>query len=264
MEINEYFYRLRGEDDFVTKNHTHNEIELIQVLAGSGTVLKNDTSYILEPQNLYIIDARKSHIVHPNNCTIYERNKIVIGADSFFAFFKEAGLEDAVEILLNSPPIPTANTPRIDRLYEIISVLCSSGKKEDIGFAHGYVTELLHLAYSLSDVRHRSNAKDTLLQQILNIIIEKNGITSLSEISDTLHMNKYYLCHTFKKKTGITLTDYLSEKIYERAQLLLVGTSCSIDEIATRCGFSSAASFTRFFKNKSGICPGEHRKKHIR
>ncbi|MBQ8248289.1 MAG: AraC family transcriptional regulator [Clostridia bacterium] len=260
MEINEYFYHLKGEDNFVKKNHTHNEIELIQVINGSGTVLKNDTSYILDRQNLYIIDARKPHIVHPNNCDEYERNKIVIGADSFFAFCKEAGLEAVADHLLQAPPIPTGNSPRIEQLYETISTLCNSGTPENIGFAHGYLLELLHLCYSLSRDHNSELTQDTILQQILNVITKKNGVTSLSEISNTLHMNKYYLCHLFKDKTGITLTDYLSEKIYERAILLLDATSHGMNEIAMLCGFATSSSFTRFFKSKSGICPSERRK----
>ncbi len=48
LKINEYFYHLKGKDLFVNKNHSHNEIELIQVINGSGMVLKNDKSYIFE------------------------------------------------------------------------------------------------------------------------------------------------------------------------------------------------------------------------
>ncbi len=259
MKINEYFFRLKGPDNFVTRNHTHNEIELIQVLSGSGTVLKNDASYILEQQNLYIIDARKPHIVHPDNCDEYERNKIVIEADSFFNFCRMAGLESEVEYLLQSPPIPTADCKRIAELYEIISTLCGSDSQGSVGFAHGYLLELLHLCYSLSHTQ-KNNMHDTVLQQILNIVTEKNGVTSLLEISNAMHMSKYYLCHLFKERTGITLTEYLSQKIYERASLLLAGTSYCMEEIASLCGFASASSFTRFFKNKSGISPSNFRR----
>ncbi|MBQ8509896.1 MAG: AraC family transcriptional regulator [Clostridia bacterium] len=259
MKINEYFFRLKGKDNFVKKNHTHNEIELIQVLCGSGTVLKNDQSYLLQRQNLYIIDARRPHIVHPINCDEYERNKIVIEADSFFAFCREAGLETVAKELLAAAPIPTGSCPRIEQLYETVSSLCQSGEAANIGFAHGYVLELLHLSHTLSRSKRSDGERDTVLQQILNVITEKNGVTSLSEISAILHMNKYYLCHLFRDRTGITLTDYLSEKIYERAALLLAGTSYGMDKVASLCGFASASSLTRFFKNKSGICPSEFR-----
>lgn len=94
----------------------------------------------------------------------------------------------------------------------------------------------------------------------MSIISEKKGITSLNEISEALHMNKYYVCHMFKNKTGHSLSDYLSEKLYENAVKLLTGTAYSIEEIALQCGFSATSSFTRFFKNKSGISPSQFRK----
>ena len=38
LKINEYFYHLQGKDLFVQKNHSHNEIEIIQVISGNGLV----------------------------------------------------------------------------------------------------------------------------------------------------------------------------------------------------------------------------------
>ena len=42
IKVNETCYRLKGRDLFVLKNHSHNEIEFIFVINGSGMVLKND------------------------------------------------------------------------------------------------------------------------------------------------------------------------------------------------------------------------------
>ena len=95
---------------------------------------------------------------------------------------------------------------------------------------------------------------------MLDIINEKDGITSLNEISKILFINKHHLCRLFKEKTGTTLTTYLSDKIFEKSCKLLDSTSYTIDEISSLCGFSSQASLTRFFKNKSGISTSKYRK----
>lgn len=260
MKINEYFYHLQGRDDFVQKNHTHNEIELIQILSGEGTVLKSDKSYPLKKQFLYFIDARKPHIVHPINCEEYVRNKIVINADSFFSFFREAGLAETAETLLTGPPIPTEKVPQIEHLFKTVVQLCSSQNSTNAGFAHGYILEILHLASSLSASTKQPVESDTVIQKILDFIARKNGLTSLSELSTMLHMNKYYVCHLFKDKTGMTLSDYLAEKRFEKCSSLLTDSACSIEEISVLCGFSNASSLTRFFKKKSGLSPMEYRK----
>jgi len=261
LQINEYFYHLQGKDLFVHKNHSHNEIEFIHVISGNGLVLKNDKTYILQSQQLYVIDARKTHIVYPQpeDCKDYIRNKIVIDADSFMEFYGNMGMEKILYKLFNSKPISTSTNPKIDKIYKTVYELCSTQKREDVAFAHGYITELIHWLYANSQLNTNDATKD-MFQKMLDIINEKDGLTSLSEISKLMHVDKYYLCRMFKEKTGTTLSDYLSDKIYEKCRRMLENTSNSIEEVALQCGFASQSSLSRFFKNKSGISPSKYRK----
>lgn len=261
LQINEAFYHLQGKDMFVQKNHSHNEIELIQVVNGNGIVIKNDATFEMKSQYIYVIDARNAHIVYPQpeDCCDYIRNKIVIEADSFEHFCKSIGINDLLESLYNGAPISTKYNPNIDLLYKEIYKLVSSAQTEAIGFAHGYVVELLHWVYLNKDGDERYQ-QDTTIQKVLNIISEKKGITSLDEISETLHLNKFYVCHMFKNKTGRNISDYISDKRFENAVKMLKESTLSVEEIAFECGFSASSSFTRFFKNKSGVSPSEFRK----
>jgi len=260
LQINEFFYHLQGRDLFVQKNHSHNEIELIHVIDGNGFVLKNDNTYVLQGQSIYVIDARNTHIVYPEPEGIdrYVRNKIVIDATSFESFYRDIGLGDILDSLFNSNPISTANVPEIDGIFKKVFELCSSGKPENIAFAHGYVTELIHWIYSHCRDDKTNESKSTL-QKMLDIINARDGLTSLAEIAKALYMDKHYLCHYFKSKTGITLSAYLSDKVYEKSCRLLKSTPYSIEKISGMCGFSSAACFSRFFKLKTGVTPSKYR-----
>ena len=261
MKINEYYYHQQGKDLFVHKNHSHNEIEFIQVIAGNGLVLKSDKTYVLQSQRLFVIDARKAHIVYPQpeDCNDYVRNKILIDADSFLNYCEETGMGEVIQRLLSGGPISTADNPRFDSIYKTIFELCASGEKKNLAFAQGYVTELLHLL-SLNQDSGKPNGSNHTFQKILDVINEKEGLTSLSEISQILHIDKYYLCRLFKQQTGIKLSDYLSEKVFEKCRKLLESSNSSLEEIALQCGFSSQSSLSRFFKNKSGVTPANYRK----
>ena len=259
MKINEYFYHLKGKDDFVTKNHSHNEIELIQVIEGQGTVLKSDKTFGLKSGYLYIIDARKPHIVYPADTDAYVRNKIVIDADSFTEFCNETGLLTEAERLFIQPAVFTGNDAAFDTLFKKVYELCSTKRSENIGFAHGYILEILHKASVLS-ASNEKNENNGIIQDILDIISEKDGVTGLSEISSALHMNKYYVCHLFKEKTGITLSDYISEKVYEKCISLIIGSTEPFDSVAIKCGFGASSSLTRFVKNRCGKCPKDIRR----
>lgn len=260
LQINEYFYHLKGKDLFVHKNHSHNEIEFIQVINGNGLVLKNGKTFLLQSQYIYVIDARNAHIVNPqpNDCNDYIRNKIVIDADSFIKFYTDIGMGEIIEGILDSAPVPTAENSEIDKLYKTVFDLCNSKKEENIAFSHGYITELIHWIYSNGTEEQNKKPKDTF-QKMLDIINEKDGLTSLNEISDILYMNKHYLCHLFRQRTGATLSEYLSDRIFKKICKLLEDPMYSIEEIAYLCGFSSTSSLTRFFKNKSGVTPSKYR-----
>lgn len=264
LQINEAFYHVQGKDLFVQRKHSHNEIEIIQVVNGNGTVIKNDATFELKSQYIYVIDARNTHIVYPkpDDCRDYIRNKIVIDADSFELFCKSIGIYDFMESLFSSAPISTQYNPNIDLLYKEIFKLFNSDKTEEIGFANGYIVELLYWIY-LNREKNEQHLQDSTIQRVLNIISEKKGITSLDEISQELYLNKFYVCHVFKNKTGRNISDYISDKRFEIAVKMLKEGSLSVEDIAFECGFSSASSFGRFFKNKSGVSPSKFRKGNV-
>jgi len=264
MKITEAFYHLQGKDMFVQKNHSHNEIEIIHVVNGNGMVIKNDLTYQLKSQNIYIIDARNVHIVYPQpeDCNDYIRNKIVIDANSFESFCKNIGIDNLLESLYNGAPVSTMYNTNIDGLYKNICELVNSKQENAIGFAHGYIIELLHWVVTNANGA-KQHTQDETIQKILSIISENKGLISLNQISEMLHLNKFYVCHMFKSKTGRNISDYISDKRFEVAVKMLERSACSVEEIAFACGFSAASSFTRFFKAKSGLSPGQYRKRKV-
>lgn len=261
LEINEYFYRLAGKDMYVHKNHTHNEIEIIQVISGSGTLLKNNKTYLLQSQSVFVIDGRVAHIVYPKpeDCSNYVRNKIVIQADSLLKFSETVGLDTVLKELILLPPTSTAQLPEIDELFKKIHLACSEKTKNGLSIAHGYIIELIHLIHKNSNDSDSQDGR-SVLSRILEMIAESDNVISLEKISKTLHFNKCYISHMFKEKTGMSLSDYISEKTYEKGCRLLSGTSYSVEDIGRICGFSSSAAFSRFFKHKNGLSPMNFRK----
>ena len=71
----------------------------------------------------------------------------------------------------------------------------------------------------------------------------------------------YYLNSLFKKKSGATLHEYITEKRLGYAKVLLLSTDLSISEIGEQCGFSGASYFTECFSKRIGVTPSEYRSK---
>lgn len=88
-------------------------------------------------------------------------------------------------------------------------------------------------------------------------IYEKQKV---AEYADMLAVTPNHLNKCVKAVTGQSAHDVLSEMILLEAKVLLKQTNLSVSEIAYQTGRSEVSDFTRFFKTKTGMSPGEYRK----
>ncbi len=82
----------------------------------------------------------------------------------------------------------------------------------------------------------------------------------LADIAAALHVNAYYLSHTFKKIIGYSPIQYMIHRRIGEAQNLLINSDYSITEIALRCGYNNSNYFQVVFNSIVGMPPGKYRK----
>ena len=70
--------------------------------------------------------------------------------------------------------------------------------------------------------------------------------------------NKKYLSDLFKARFNIPFNTYLTQLRIENAAKLIGAGFTSIKEIAQLSGFSDPLYFSKVFKKKYGISPGEY------
>lgn len=105
---------------------------------------------------------------------------------------------------------------------------------------------------------------DTLVDCILTFIefnIEKQF--TIEWLSRTYSTNRTTLMAEFKRVTGKTINEFVLDKRIDLSKQILAFTNISIEELATKCGFSSQSYFTRAFKKKTGLSPMQFRKKAV-
>ena len=83
---------------------------------------------------------------------------------------------------------------------------------------------------------------------------------SIKEIAKNANTSKSVLYRNFRSGFGCTVSEYVNKKRIERAIDLMENTDASIEEISQNTGFSSAAYFSRTFKNRMGISPIKYKK----
>ena len=96
------------------------------------------------------------------------------------------------------------------------------------------------------------------VQYIAEHYAETVELSRLAEISG---LSEGHFCRVFKQHTHMRPIEYVTYLRVERAKdLLLSRPPLSISEIARKLGYTSAAYFSKIFREKVGVTPEEYRK----
>jgi len=83
---------------------------------------------------------------------------------------------------------------------------------------------------------------------------------SFEIIAGLFHFSPYYFHRMFSAIVGKTITVFIRDRRLEKACVLISETQRTIMDICLECGFNSAQSFSRVFRNSYGMTPVEYRK----
>ena len=87
----------------------------------------------------------------------------------------------------------------------------------------------------------------------------------LSDAITDIGFDKDYFRRCFKRETGKTPTQYLTDmRIVSAKQLLVDNKLFSIEAVAHSCGFSDSLYFSTCFKKHVGLSPMQFRKNNIK
>lgn len=115
--------------------------------------------------------------------------------------------------------------------------------------------------YCLLVQNHSPQDYSPLVQKAVDFIcLNIQNSINLSQIADFLSVNKCYLSSVFKRETGSTVTEYITERRIRHALYLLNTTDDPIQEIAIACGIPDLSYFTKIFRQNRGMTPCQYRK----
>lgn len=84
---------------------------------------------------------------------------------------------------------------------------------------------------------------------------------TLTDLSWHLHCSTVTITEHFRREYGITVMEYVTKKRMELAEKFLSETEKTVKEIAILSGFSDVEYFSRCFKKRYGLPPGEWKTK---
>lgn len=256
-------YHDTGSDSLSDKKHYHDyEFEILHIISGEGTITINDRLYPITPQTIFFIRGNEAHCSSPKNPLEYRRSKLVFSKEKLYLLSRNLCCENMINSLFVSGgcavKLSVNQSSKIDEY--ILKIKEQENDKNRM--MHFFINLFLILDLSL---RSKENTVEPIKNKVSEIMeyinknIEKN--LSLDIISNELHVNKYYLCHSFKKASGMTVFEYITFVRISKAKQLLLKTTKSISEISLEVGFDNFAYFSKTFKKYEGITPMQYRKK---
>ncbi len=106
-----------------------------------------------------------------------------------------------------------------------------------------------------------SSESEAIIDDTHKYIIENLDKTlSLDKISERAGFSPTHFARLFKKRYGTPVTEYIISRRIAGAQMLLATTQMPIKDIAHQTGFADQLYFSRIFRKKLHITPGDFRR----
>lgn len=233
----------------------------------TGKVVCGNKSFTLSSDTLYTNSGAREDVE-----TIFSGNSRLIGFAIFFstnAYLRQMSLRFNRAVYEPSSLSMMNGCRHFPELVKILRQMLDYGGSDQFAklFYLSKVQEIL--VYVLQRMVESGNfcsldedelSDEGAIAHVRNYIAAHlNEDVTNAQLSALACMSQAKLKYTFRRVTGLTISEYKTAVRLGRARRLLTETDSPISSIAVMCGFRSASGFTAFFRNHVGVTPSEYR-----
>ena len=239
--------------------HNHNFIEFFYITEGTAIHVLNNKKSHLKPGNAFLLLPSDYHTFKKTNDSFVHRDIII--KTNFFINICQQYYPDLYR-QLTKKEVPTSfqvSNDFITKIEACTSLLTLPSTNDVYKATEMYITtQIINLI-----IEKTSNIKKKIPEWINKLINELNDqtnfATNITLLIEKIGYTKEHIRRTFKKYTGLTLTDYFNEIKLNYAYTLLLRTDYSIEEIMYKIGINNVSYFYSLFKQKYNKTPREIR-----
>ncbi len=162
-----------------------------------------------------------------------------------------------------SPIVPFQSQTVISHIKRIIDLYSAPSTFESDIIAETLILECLSKIIRTVSPKPVSEYSKPVYGCIEIINREYASEISLDSLSERVHISKFHLCRIFKKETGITPSEYLTQIRINKAKELLQSSDLSQEAICLETGICNSSYLCKLFLANEGITPAQYRKKWI-
>lgn len=258
-------------DFYSVPTHWHNEMELIVIKKGEGTVYVDLKAYDVKANDIVILLPGQLHAIEQKDNFIMEYENIFFQTDILSSSSKDLCTSDFLQPLFQGrmtiPSVLTEHYSYHKDVTDCIAQIDSLSGKRPFGYQlaiKGLLYQIFYYLVANSTYKESSQkAKKSLdkMKTILTYIQENySRPITVNEMANECYYSKSHFMKFFKDSMGMGFIQYLNEYRLNIACQMLRESSDSILNIAAMTGFDHLSYFNRIFKRKYGVTPGEFRK----
>lgn len=242
-----------------TVPHRHNYYEIFILFKGGGDHEIDFHTYDIKDNSLHFVSPGQVHMVRRELDTY---GYVILFSREFYSPSENDRLFEMPFLNLNSP-IPILNLSKDDMLLfePIIRKIAEESNSNEVN-KEEILRSYLHILLLLSGRYYKGNGENILIPAVVKefrMQLEKHFIKyhMVKEYAQLLSISEKKLNDAIKKHTGQTAGEIITERIILEAKRLIKHSELSTKEIAHFLNYSDPAHFSKFFKSKTGLTPGE-------
>ncbi len=256
-----------NKNNTIKANHYHEFYELYFYMGESMTYYIDNTAYTVEKYDLIFIEKNVPHrAIYKDNKK--ERALIMFREEFFDVLADKTQIVNILHTMARTPILRFSEHMKGKLRMQILELAEKYRQNgEDI---FGLQIALIHFLLSIrqyidseglvSAVEPLEDKKHMVRDVMDYIAMNFSENITLDFLANHFFIDKYYLCHSFKKATGMTIVSFLNERRLIEAKKLLFSSDSNISEIYLKVGFQSQNHFNSLFKSMFGKTPSAARK----
>lgn len=250
--------------------HWHDELEIIYVERGRGTVTAGSKRYDVKEHDMIVVLPQTIHSIEQYKNESMEYYNILFDFSLLTYSTNDVCYEKYFKPLYNHtkqpPPFMGSGSEQNAALLKNVKYLIENRKNaaNDELMIRSNLFELMHKLNAMSAATSSSelslkNNYDKLKNLLVYVRSHYDREISIAEAAEICWFSPSHFMKLFKDMTGKGFTQYLIDYRLEIAAARLASSRDKIIDIAQAVGFNNTSYFSRAFFDKYGATPSAYR-----
>ncbi len=255
--------------------HLHSAFEIFMATTDNIRYYIEGQTYDLQAGDLIITNTSEIHRPSIIDTNPYGRKFILFNPSVFSEYLKDAYpvfsiFTERKKGFFNHLRPNKKDQKILHQLFDNMLLHLSKKEAKSLLYAKVLALELFLKTDSIykycypSNKLYNGNLKiDSKIQSILLDLNQNyHQRYCLEDLSKRHFMDKYYMCHLFKKETGFSILEYIQSRRILYAKSLISSSSFTLNEISQQCGFTDYSNFYKTFKKLVALSPREFKNRY--